>query len=88
MTPPSDPVNSTFTLLQSSKTDNSFQLRDGKLSVQDFPLLTEIPTNVTFKPFSSVCQSSEAPLPLFQRANSLSFKGDSSGSLRTPPLIA
>ncbi|KAL2239069.1 stachyose synthase [Sesamum indicum] len=75
MAPPSDPVNSTFSVLKSSKTDSFFQLRDGKLSVRDFPLLTEIPSNVTFKPFSSVCQSSEAPLPLFQRAHSLSFKG-------------
>ncbi|KAI3449379.1 hypothetical protein Pfo_006044 [Paulownia fortunei] len=75
MAPPNDPVNSIFSALISSKKDNFFELLDGKLSVRNVPLLTEIPNNVTFKSFSSVCQSSEAPLPLFQRAESLSFKG-------------
>ena len=44
-------------------------------SVNSVPLLSEVPTNVSFSPFSSICQSSEAPLPLFQRLLALSHKG-------------
>ncbi|EYU46824.1 hypothetical protein ABFS82_04G006100 [Erythranthe guttata] len=75
MAPPNDPANSTFSALIASKKDNFFELNGGKLSVRNVPLLTDIPTNVTFKSFSSVCQSSDAPSPLFDRAQSLSFKG-------------
>ncbi|XP_073053919.1 LOW QUALITY PROTEIN: stachyose synthase-like [Primulina eburnea] len=75
MAPPNDPANSIHSVLKSSTKDNSFQLLDGKLFVGSVPLLTEVPSNVSLKSFSSVCQSSEAPLPLFQRVQSLSSKG-------------
>ncbi|KAI3460745.1 hypothetical protein Pfo_017408 [Paulownia fortunei] len=73
--PTNDPANSIYSPLKSTKKDNYFELTDGKLSVRNVPLLTDIPSNVTFNSFSSVCDSSDAPLSLFQRAQSLSFKG-------------
>ncbi|KAL8544867.1 hypothetical protein ACS0TY_005176 [Phlomoides rotata] len=76
MAPPNDPISSIFSPLISSKKDNAFELVGGKLSVKNVPLLSEIPTNVTFKSFSAVCPSSSgAPAPLFQRAQSLSNYG-------------
>ncbi|CAI9761502.1 unnamed protein product [Fraxinus pennsylvanica] len=45
------------------------------LFVRNVPLLTEVPGNVTFKSFSSICQTSEAPLSLIRRVESLSYKG-------------
>ncbi|CAI9781055.1 unnamed protein product [Fraxinus pennsylvanica] len=75
MAPPNDLANSIFHVLKSSERHNLFELVDGKLCVTNVPLLTEIPRNVTFKSFSSICQSSDAPLPLFERVQSLSFKG-------------
>ncbi|KAK6120141.1 hypothetical protein DH2020_046047 [Rehmannia glutinosa] len=85
MAPPNDSIDTTISTLISSKKDNFFELRNGKLSVKNTPLLTEIPNNVTFKTFSSVCQSSAAPLPLFQRAQSLSFKGGFLGFTQPKP---
>ncbi|CAA2959611.1 stachyose synthase [Olea europaea subsp. europaea] len=75
MAPPNDPANSIFHVFKSSERHNLFELVDGKLCVTNVPLLTEIPSNVTFKSFSSICQSSDAPPPLFERVQSLSFKG-------------
>lgn len=85
MAPPNDPITSIYSALISSKKDNLFELNSGKLSVSNVPLLTEIPSNVTFKPFSSVVKSSNAPPPLFQRAQSLSFKGGFLGFSQTKP---
>ncbi|KAK4492645.1 hypothetical protein RD792_003463 [Penstemon davidsonii] len=58
-----------------ARKESSFDLINGKLSVNDIELLSDVPNNVTFKSFSSICKNSEAPLPLFQRAQSLSLKG-------------
>lgn len=55
--------------------DKYFDLSDGKFSVKGVPLLTEVPANVSFSPFSSICQSSDAPLPLLQRVLGMSDKG-------------
>ncbi|XP_022847247.1 stachyose synthase-like [Olea europaea var. sylvestris] len=71
----SDPINSIFNVLKPNKRDNLFELFDDELCVRNVPLLTEVPGNVTFKSFSSVCQSSEAPLSLIRRVESLSYKG-------------
>ncbi|GFQ01549.1 stachyose synthase [Phtheirospermum japonicum] len=68
-----------------SNDTNLFQLHNGKLTVKNIPLLTEIPNNVTFKPFSSVCKSSPAPPPLFQRADSLSSNGGFLGFTQPKP---
>nr|CAC86963.1 stachyose synthase [Stachys affinis] len=75
MAPPNDPISSIFSPLISVKKDNAFELVGGKLSVKNVPLLSEIPSNVTFKSFSSICQSSGAPAPLYNRAQSLSNCG-------------
>ncbi|KAK9281718.1 hypothetical protein L1049_004622 [Liquidambar formosana] len=47
----------------------------GSFAVKGVPLLSEVPSNVSFSPFSSICQSSDAPLPLLQRVQSMSQKG-------------
>ncbi|KAG5514134.1 hypothetical protein RHGRI_035510 [Rhododendron griersonianum] len=75
MAPPNDPVNPIFGLFKSDSQKNSFDLSHGKLSVKGVPLLSEVPNNVSFKTFSSICQSSDAPLPLFQRVQSVSNNG-------------
>ncbi|KAL2507561.1 putative galactinol--sucrose galactosyltransferase 4 [Forsythia ovata] len=75
MAPPSDAINSIFNVLKPSKRDNLFELFDDKLCVRNVPLLTEVPGNVTFKSFSSICQTSEAPLSVIRRVESLAYKG-------------
>ncbi|KAK6260343.1 Glycosyl hydrolases 36 - like 1 [Theobroma cacao] len=77
MAPPNNPANSTFNLLRSSSLEKYFDLSNGKLSVKGFPLLYDVPSNVTFTPFSSICDSSksDAPLPLLQRVQALSHEG-------------
>ncbi|KAE8671253.1 Stachyose synthase [Hibiscus syriacus] len=77
MAPPNNPGNSIANLLRSSSLDKCFDLCDGKLSVKGIPLLHDVPSNVTFTPFSSVCNASEsdAPVPLVQRVQALSHKG-------------
>ncbi|XP_073063284.1 stachyose synthase-like [Primulina eburnea] len=75
MAPPNDTANSNCEVLNSNKQDNYFELHDGKLSVRNVPLLTQVPGNVTFKSFPSVCRSSDAPLKLIHRAESFYHKG-------------
>ncbi|KAG6575753.1 Stachyose synthase, partial [Cucurbita argyrosperma subsp. sororia] len=53
---------------------NYFDLSNGNINVKGVPLLSEVPSNVFFSPFSSV-RSSDAPLPLLQRVHALSHKG-------------
>ncbi|KAK3033102.1 LOW QUALITY PROTEIN: hypothetical protein RJ639_036461 [Escallonia herrerae] len=65
---------SSLLLLLSSAMDNCLDLSDGKLYVKGVPLLSEVPLNVTLKTFSSVCQSSNAPLAILQRVQSMSNK--------------
>ncbi|PSS06062.1 Stachyose synthase [Actinidia chinensis var. chinensis] len=75
MAPPHDPVKSIFTVLKSDGDKNIFDLTHGKFCVKGVPLLSEVPNNVSFKTFSSICPSSEAPLPLFERVQSISYNG-------------
>ncbi|KAL4377960.1 hypothetical protein GQ457_02G002110 [Hibiscus cannabinus] len=87
MAPPNNPVNSITNLLRSSSLEKCFDLCNGKLSVNGLPLLHDVPSNVTFRPFSSVCNESEsdAPVPLVQRVQALSHKGGFLGfSLEQP----
>lgn len=83
MAPPNDPVNSIFGVLASKK--NSFDLSYGKLSVEGVPFLYEVPSNITFKTFSSICHSSDAPPALFQRVQSISDKGGFLGFRKEEP---
>ncbi|XVE73466.1 hypothetical protein DITRI_Ditri11bG0119800 [Diplodiscus trichospermus] len=77
MAPPNNPAKSVFNLLRSSSLEKCFDLSNGKFNVKGFPLLNDIPSNVTFTPFSSICIASEsdAPLPLIQRVQALSHRG-------------
>ncbi|GMY17075.1 stachyose synthase-like [Fagus crenata] len=75
MAPPNDPVASKLSVLGGDRLDKYFDLSNGNFSVKGVPLLSEVPTNVTFSPFSSICQSSDAPLPLLQRVLGLSHRG-------------
>nr|CAD31704.1 putative stachyose synthase [Alonsoa meridionalis] len=91
MAPPYDPIpipipmSAILNFLSSTVKDNSFELLDGTLSVKNVPILTDIPSNVSFSSFSSIVQSSEAPVPLFQRAQSLSSSGGFLGFSQNEP---
>ncbi|OIT08300.1 PREDICTED: stachyose synthase [Nicotiana attenuata] len=83
MAPPNDPIHSIFNVLM--KTHSYFELSDGKLLAKNVPLLFEVPNNVSFSTFSSVCRTSDAPLPLFHRAHSTSFNGGFLGFRKEEP---
>ncbi|KAK4282577.1 hypothetical protein QN277_013938 [Acacia crassicarpa] len=72
MTPPND---RTLNLLSSQALEKHVLLSEGKLTVIGVPLLTHVPDNVTFSPFSQICQSSDAPPDLLQRVVAQSHKG-------------
>ncbi|XP_022991280.1 stachyose synthase-like [Cucurbita maxima] len=57
-----------------TRLDNYVHLSNGNIDVKGVPLLSEVPSNVFFTPFSSV-RSSDVPLPLLQRVRALSHKG-------------
>ncbi|KAB1202635.1 Stachyose synthase [Morella rubra] len=73
MAPPND--TSISSVLQGERLEKYFDLSNGKFSVKGVPLLSEVPTNVSFSPFSSSYPSPDAPLPLLQRVLALSHKG-------------
>ncbi|KAG4115777.1 hypothetical protein ERO13_D12G127100v2 [Gossypium hirsutum] len=77
MAPSNNPVNSILNRLRSSSLDQCFDLCKGKFSVKGCPLLHDVPSNVSFRPFSLVCNETEsdAPFPLVQRVKALSHKG-------------
>ncbi|XP_059654358.1 stachyose synthase-like [Cornus florida] len=79
------PVNSIFSLISDDNKDECFSLFDGKFCVKGVPLLSQVPSNVSFKSFSSICHSSAAPLPLFQRVQSISNKGGFLGFSKEEP---
>ncbi|KAE8703573.1 putative galactinol--sucrose galactosyltransferase 4 [Hibiscus syriacus] len=87
MAPPNNPVSSTTNLPRSSSLEKCFDLCDGKLSVNGFPLLHDVPTNVTFTPFSSVCNAleSDAPIPLVQRVQVMAQRGGFLGFTNDEP---
>ncbi|KAM5558378.1 stachyose synthase [Rosa sericea] len=75
MAPPNDPISPVFNAFRSESSGKYFDLSNGKLSVKGIPLLSEVPSNVTFSHFHSACQSSDVPLPLLQRVRASSHKG-------------
>ncbi|KAK2968330.1 hypothetical protein RJ640_021719 [Escallonia rubra] len=75
MAPPNDPIFPIFTFYKGQLKENCFDLSDGKFYVNGVPLLSEVPSNITFKSFSSISQSSDAPSALFERVQSVSYKG-------------
>eukprot|EP00262_Sarcandra_glabra_P017167 TRINITY_DN579_c0_g1_i1.p1 TRINITY_DN579_c0_g1~~TRINITY_DN579_c0_g1_i1.p1 ORF type:complete len:847 (+),score=139.58 TRINITY_DN579_c0_g1_i1:541-3081(+) len=62
-----------------------FELSDGKLSVSGVTLLSDVPDNVSLTGFSSICQTSDAPLPLFEKVQSISSRGGFLGYTKDEP---
>ncbi|GAB4830592.1 Tethering factor for nuclear proteasome sts1 [Ancistrocladus abbreviatus] len=75
MAPPNDPVVPLLSVLTAKSLEKCFHLSDGKLSVRGVPLLSEVPSNVSFTNFSSICKSSDASPALFQRVQAVSYRG-------------
>ncbi|GMH02305.1 hypothetical protein Nepgr_004144 [Nepenthes gracilis] len=73
--PPDNPHAALSHTLTSFYWGRHFDLSDGKLSVKGVTLLSEIPSNITLTDFSDACESSDAPIPLYQRILSHSHKG-------------
>ncbi|XP_057519416.1 stachyose synthase [Amaranthus tricolor] len=77
MAPPNDPVIP-ISLIKSKSLNPYFDLsEDGKFTVKGVTLLSEIPNNVSFTDFSSICKysDSDAPFPILQRVQSTSHRG-------------
>ncbi|GLT43110.1 hypothetical protein SLA2020_170810 [Shorea laevis] len=85
MAPPNDPANPVLKRSRSGSLEKCFDLSEGKFSVRGFPLMSEVPTNVTFSPFLSVRKWSDAPLPLLQRVQSLCHRGGFLGFTKDTP---
>ena len=68
------PPNTTLDLV---KTESLFDLSEGKFTVRGVPLFHDVPENVSFGSFSSICKPSEsnAPPSLVDRVLSFSHKG-------------
>lgn len=74
MAPPNDPANPLLIKLASNRLEKHIGLSNSKLCVKGFPVLLDVPSNVSFTPFS-ISKSSDAPLPLLQRVQANSHKG-------------
>lgn len=87
MAPPNDAVERVKVLSNKSieHAKESFKLIEGNLSVNGISLLTDVPENVSFTPFSLICPSSNAPSSLFQQALSRSHKGGFLGFHKDTP---
>ncbi|KAK1576695.1 hypothetical protein Q3G72_015827 [Acer saccharum] len=75
MAPPNDPSNPLLNKLVPSTLDKYLALENEKLSVKGVTVLSDVPSNVTFKPFYSITKSSDVPLPLLHRVQAHSHKG-------------
>ncbi|MED6168567.1 Tethering factor for nuclear proteasome sts1 [Stylosanthes scabra] len=64
---------------------NVFDLSDSKFYVKGFPLLTQVPHNVSFTPFSSKSHSSDAPPSILQRVLADSHRGGFLGFSHSQP---
>ncbi|KAK9901474.1 hypothetical protein M0R45_034471 [Rubus argutus] len=86
MAPPNEPVNPILNVIQSKSSEQYFDLSDGKFSVKGVPLLSEVPSNVTFNPFYSIWQSSsDVPTHLLNRVSALSHKSGFLGLNKEEP---
>lgn len=86
MAPPNDPVNAMFKAFSSEKSeDQYFDLSHGKFNVKGVSLLSSVPTNVTFTPFSYISQFSDAPQSLIQRVRASSNKSGFLGFTQEEP---
>nr|KYP47591.1 Stachyose synthase [Cajanus cajan] len=82
MAPPDDTVNPTLELKSLEK---MFDLSDGKFTVRGVPLLSQVPNNVTFSSFSSLCEPRDAPPSILQRVIAASHKGGFFGFSQVSP---
>uniref|UniRef100_A0A1D1XX79 Stachyose synthase n=1 Tax=Anthurium amnicola TaxID=1678845 RepID=A0A1D1XX79_9ARAE len=64
---------------------NSFSLSGGELCVGGVTLLSDVPGNVCFNTFSSICRASDAPAALFQKAQLRSHRGGFLGFSQEEP---
>ncbi|KAJ0976418.1 hypothetical protein J5N97_018383 [Dioscorea zingiberensis] len=62
-----------------------FSLSDGKLNINGIPLLSEVPSNVSFSSFSSIYQSTNAPSHLLHQVQSQSHQGGFLGFSQPEP---
>ncbi|KAB1216335.1 Stachyose synthase [Morella rubra] len=67
------------------KMGNYFDLYNGKFTVNDVTLLSEVPSNVSFSPFCSIWRYSDAPLPLILEVLACSSKGGFLGFYKEQP---
>ncbi|XP_010559219.1 PREDICTED: probable galactinol--sucrose galactosyltransferase 4 [Tarenaya hassleriana] len=67
--------------------EKPFDLNDGVFAVNGVPLLSDVPDNVVFSPFSTVCVTSvsDAPPEIVQRVESTSLKGGFFGFTQHEP---
>ncbi|KAG5086953.1 hypothetical protein JHK82_054350 [Glycine max] len=82
MAPPNNPVNSTLGFKSLEKV---FDLCDGKFTVRGVLLLSQVPNNVTFSSFSSICEPRDAPPSILQRVIAVSHKGGFFGFSQVSP---
>ncbi|KAK9704738.1 hypothetical protein RND81_07G008000 [Saponaria officinalis] len=78
MAPPNDSVPPMNSPVSANSVHQNFELsEDGKFSVKGITLLSQVPNNVSFTHYSSICNYSvsDAPLPLLERVQSASHKG-------------
>lgn len=78
MAPPNDPVLPVLSLIRAKSLDQYFDLsEDGKFSVKGVTLVSEVPNNVSFTDFSSICKisDSDAPPSVLERVQSTSHRG-------------
>ncbi|KAF8395616.1 hypothetical protein HHK36_019566 [Tetracentron sinense] len=75
MAPSNEPTSSVLSDIKPKSSGKYFELSDGKLSFKGVTLLSEVPNNVSFSSFPSICCSSGAPFPLYHRVMSLWYKG-------------
>lgn len=87
MAPPNEPVNPIFNFCKSPRVKHHVHLSRGKLSVKGVPILSDVPSNVTFTPFSSLCEpsKSDAPPTLLQYVQSVSHRGGFLGFAKDDP---
>ncbi|OWM62843.1 stachyose synthase-like [Punica granatum] len=75
MAPPNDKAHTLLSFFRPKSPENLIGLSGRKLTVKGVPILSEVPSNVSFTPFSEVPISSDAPAPVIQRVESGAHKG-------------
>lgn len=87
MAPPNEPLNPIFNFCQSHGVKHRIHLSHGKLCVKGVPILSDVPSNVTFTPFSSLCEPSKSDSPpyLLHQVQSISHKGGFLGFTNDEP---